>query len=428
MKLLTITTRYFLSLTIGLLFIWFIIIYFSVNWIMYHDIDEYLESREKEIVNAFKSKSTFSNNSSVYQHDFILKKITQKEYSTFKTTHPKRVFDIVKRYDDIEGEDEPFRTLESVLEDNKNYYSIKITASLIESEELLYVILSDMGVLFVLMIALVLILNNFFLKKLWKPFYVNLTKIKNYHIDKDIKLKLQHSSIFEFEELRISIEQLVDNSHQVYVNQKEFTENASHEIQTPLTVAQNKLHQLIEQPELSNESAKLLEVTIENLDKLSRLSKTLLLLSKIENKQFSQVQEINISDLIAKTIEELRELIEHKNISVYFHKTETIVVKANLQLAQILISNIIANSIHHNIYNGKIEINLSEETLTIKNTGNELQEDASSMFARFKKKSTNTHSVGLGLSIVKSICNMCHFLISYHYENKTHTIQLQFKG
>ncbi len=428
MKLLTITTRYFLSLTISLLFIWFIVIYFSINWIMYHDIDEYLENREKQIVTAFKSESALLNSSSAYQHDFVLRKITPTEYTTFKTTHPEKLFAIIKRYDDIEEDDEPFRTLESVFKKDKNYYSILITASLIESEELLYVIFLDMGVLFVLMIGLVLILNNFFLKKLWKPFYVNLTKIKNYHIDKDIKFELQHSRIYEFEELRNSIEQLVNNSHQVYINQKEFTENASHEIQTPLTVAQNKLHQLIEQPELSNESAKLLEITIENLDKLSRLSKALLLLSKIENNQFSPVQVINISDIITKTIEELHELIEHKKITVRIRANEPIWITANLQLAQILISNIIANSIHHNIYEGKIEIDLSENRLTISNTGKEIQEDASSMFERFKKKSSNSHSVGLGLSIVKSICTIYHYSIFYTYENNTHTIQVIFSS
>jgi two-component system sensor histidine kinase QseC len=428
MKLLTITIRYFLSLVVGLLFIWFVVIYFSVNWIVYHDLDEYLENREKQIIETFKLKFVLLNNDSLSEQDYVLKEITKEEYSTFKITYPQNLFAVIERYDDKEDDDEPFRTLESVFENGDNHYSIIITAPLIESEELLYVILIDMGVLFVFIVCLIIILNNFFLKKLWNPFYINLLKIKNYHIDKDVKIELQHSGVSEFEEFRMSIEELIENSRQVYINQKEFTENASHEIQTPLTVAQNKLHQLIEQPELSNESARLLEITIENLDKLSRLSKTLLLLSKIENKQFSQVQEIDISDMVVKTIEELRELIEYKNISVTIHNNGPIKAQSNMQLAEILISNIIVNSIHHNINNGKIEIELSDNSLTIKNTGKELQVDASLMFERFKKKSTNNHSVGLGLSIVKSICNISNFSISYTYQDNIHTIRVQFQS
>ncbi len=426
MKLLSITTRYFLLLIFTMLLIWCAVFYFSLMWTVYMDIEEYLISRQHEIVKSFNKNPKLIAGDSLYQSDFRVKEISKKEYQEFSSNYLLGKFDDTKIYDEIEGEDEPFRKMESTFTHKGKYYKLSIVASLLNSEELLVTIMVDILIFSIILFGLVFILNRFLLRKLWKPFYETILKVKQYRLDKDSKLELTNSTIVEFKELNDSIEELIENNLKVYYSQKQFIENASHEMQTPLGVIRNKVDLLTELPSLNDEQAVLIGAITEHVDRLSRLNKTLLLLSKIENNQYSENESVDIAMLIEECCEDFSDLIEFKKIILRIEKQSSIILSMNMDLARVLFSNLIKNAINHNINSGFITITIGAHKVLISNSGKELNASPDILFERFSKKSDNPQSTGLGLAIVKSICTFYNFTISYSYKEKIHTVEINF--
>ena len=284
----------------------------------------------------------------------------------------------------------------------------------------------DIIIFSVILIVLIFFLNRILLQKLWNPFYETIIKVKQYRLDKGSKMALSSSKIIEFEELNNSIEELIENNLNVYLNQKQFIENASHEMQTPLGVIRNKVDLLTELPSLNIEQAALIDAITEQVDRLTRLNKTLLLLSKIENNQFTEKESVNIDTIIEEYCEDFVDLIDFKKITLSIDKHSPAILLMHMDLARILISNLIKNAINHNIYGGFINITIEANKLVLINSGKELHSSPEILFERFNKRSDNPQSSGLGLAIVKSICSFYNFSISYSYSEQKHTIEIIF--
>lgn len=426
MRLLNYTSAYFLALIIPLLAILCALLYFSIKQTIYHDLDEYLINRQRTITKAIEKKPQILEEKAVYHKDFEIKKISAKEYKKFIKHHKKGKFKDITYFDEYEREDEPFRKIEFVIKNDKRYYKILIFASLLNSKELLWTILFNIFFFSLILITLVVLLNRLLLDKIWKPFRKNLANMKQYRLDQDKYIIFEPSPILEFQELKSSLEELIKNNITVYEHQKQFIENAAHEMQTPLGVLQNKTDLLSEEPALNKNQAALIYEINEHIERLTRLNKALLLLSKIENNQFSSNEAINIGDLLQDCCTDFNELIDFKQLNLEIIQADSPEVKINKDLARILFSNLIKNAINHNIPNGFIKVNITSEEIRISNSGKELTTDPSTLFQRFNKKSTHSNSNGLGLAIVKTICKVYSLDISYHYFEKIHTISVQF--
>ena len=426
MKLLNITTKYFFILIFTLLILWCAVFYFSLQWTIYRDIDEYLTVRQHSIIKSFNKNPGLISQDSLYQSDFRVKEITEKEYDRFLKKHATGKFKNTKVYDELEDDEEPFRKMESVFTTNSKYYELNIISSLLNSEELLVTILVDILIFSFIFLGLGFLLNRFFLGKLWKPFYETIQKIKNYKLDKDNIVKLPTTHISEFNELNHSIEELIQNNLKVYLSQKQFIENASHEIQTPLGVIRNKVDLLVEVAPLNNEQATIIISITEHIERLARLNKTLLLLSKIENNQFSDHKSVDIIKIIEECNEDFADLIEFKNINLRIDKKSGLFLTMNEDLARILFSNLIKNAVNHNINSGFITITIESNKFSIANSGKDIKTEPTFLFERFNKKSDNPQSIGLGLAIAKSICTLYNFNISYSYSEKQHLLIILF--
>jgi len=276
------------------------------------------------------------------------------------------------------------------------------------------------------LILLTIVLNRILLGRIWKPFKKNIEQIVQYRLDKDIKPQFVKSNITEFNELNESLEKLISNNLKVYENQKQFIENASHEMQTPLGVMQNKIDLLMETHSLSDTQAGMVDALAEQVNRLSRLNTTLLLLSKIENNQYSKNKSINASKLIEKCCDDFAELMEFKSIQLEINKDASVELEMHPDLARMLFSNLIKNAINHNVVCGFITIYIQHHMISIKNSGKELLISPELLFERFSKKSDNPQSTGLGLAIVKSICDFYNFRISYVYKDNVHTLTIKY--
>jgi signal transduction histidine kinase len=233
------------------------------------------------------------------------------------------------------------------------------------------------------------------------------------------------TGIAEFNQLNHELNALVGKVNKVYTNQKQFVENASHEMQTPVAIIRSKIEFLINDPALTERTAVLLaDITAAN-ERLSQLNKSLLLLAKIDNNQVPQVEQVDVSQVIEKILENYHEHYEHFPKLTKSIQPQIIIV-ANLSLFEILLSNLVGNAVIHNIPNGRIHVELNTEKLMIVNTGNEIKDDPEKLFERFKKGDDASKTTGLGLALVKQITQLYQLKIQYEYENAEHRITVFF--
>ena len=426
MKLLHLTGRYFLTLILFLLLAWCGLFYYYIQSVIYEEVDEYLTFREDEIISEIQDNPALLYESSLHFSDFKVKEISFIEYHKFLLKHKNGEFKNIRKFIEFEGEEESFRLKRSVFQLNNSYYELTSITTLMKSDDILYTLVITISVFSVLLFLLVFVLNRLILHRLWEPFYETIAKIKQYKLDKDTEVVFNSSGISEFKELNDSIEELIHNNLNAYRNQKHFIENASHEMQTPVGIIQTKLELLMEDSSISKEQALLIEDVNEQIDRLSRLNKALLLLSKIESNQFPENRKVNITAVILKCCEYFNDLLEFKNISLKILDQEEVSFFMNEDLAEILFTNLIKNAINHSSIAGHIHIHIKENEFLISNTGQVLDFDPKLLFERFNKKSDNPQSNGLGLAIVKKICTLYSFDITYSYAFQSHTFKVVF--
>jgi len=320
----------------------------------------------------------------------------------------------------------PFEILTTNTQWNGRSYNITTYISSTEISHLIIKVFITEAFIFILLLLAIVILNRKNSRLLWKPFFSTMKKIKEFDITRNQPLEMTaQTATAEFDELNKTLTSLIDKVNNAYHNQKQFVENASHEMQTPLAIIRSKLELLINQPGLTEKVAALLGDITEANDRLSQMNRTLLLLAKIENNQFPDTEEINIS----QTLEQILNGFENhyddfpaltKNIE------DGVMIRANRSLIEILISNLLKNAIVHNQPEGKINLTLSGSELVIENTGLQPEANPDKLFERFKKGSHQTKTTGLGLALVKQICHLYHYEVSYVYKDRWHRVKIIF--
>ncbi|MEP5049058.1 MAG: HAMP domain-containing sensor histidine kinase, partial [Balneola sp.] len=262
---------------------------------------------------------------------------------------------------------------------------------------------------------------------LFKPFRNTLNRIQNFQINEKKYLKAEPTNVKEFRDLNIFVEEMTKKAVSDFNNLKEFAENASHELQTPVAIAKGKL-ELLTETNLNEQQYSYVEKLETTLNKLSRLNDSLALLTKIENHEFSTNETVNISTIIKDGIDAFQELLSLNNLKLATDISDSVILKIHPSLAEILWSNLFRNAVNHNIQNGEINIKLNSDYLEISNTGKELNTEPSVLFERFKKGEQNSDSIGLGLSIVKRIVDQNAMPISYTTEKNWHTVRISLKS
>ena len=329
-------------------------------------------------------------------------------------------------YDTLDKEIEPYRVLNfPVTIENAPYvYSERInlveTADLIKNIAFLF-----FSVISVLLIGLFIITKKLSVN-LWKPFYQTLNRIESFEIDKIQSPGFSETGIEEFTRLNTSIKKLIEKNILIYNSQKEFIENAAHELQTPLAVFQAKIDTLIQRDDVTEEQAVLLESLNNNVFRLNRLNKNLLLLSKIEHNNYSRRKSILLTDYIQKNLAFFTEQANAKSISIKMESLQDFQIKSNPVLTEILISNLFLNAVKHNIKYGQITITLTNNKLVFTNSGQMQPLNTDKLFYRFSKANPSEQGTGLGLSIIKKICEVNNWSVVYNYENKLHSFSILF--
>lgn len=291
-------------------------------------------------------------------------------------------------------------------------------------EDIMHGIMIQFGVI-TLVLAIALILTMRFIShRLWHPFDETLRQIEGFCLEDGALPVLPESSVKEFARLNHTLTALMRNSLASYRTQKEFTENASHELQTPLAVFQSKLDLLLQQPNLSQRQTEIIQGLYENVTRLTRLNRNLLLLAKIDNRQYEQMETINLDDFLNGQLSSLESLTG--NIILYKDFQTTLTIRANRTLLESLVNNLVVNAVRHNHPQGEIGLTLTNSQLIVANTSDEPPLDEKLVFNRFYRTSEKTAGNGLGLAIVKAVCEYHGWKVNYLYSKGKHCFVINF--
>ncbi len=419
------TLKYLITILLVIIAIWAGLFYAFILDEVYDNTDDGLKNLKIQIIREAYQDEEILNVREFGLNQF---KITPINLSEYKEGN---FFRNELYYMEYDEDMEPYRVLETYFTDrNGNNHKLEIKTSTVEEDDFRENLFIALVILYVFLVISIVFINHIVLRKVWKPFYKTLSNLDKYELGKAQNLNDISTDVREFQLLDRQINKMIERNEQTFYQQKQFIENASHELQTPLAIAINKLDWLFEEEELSEKSMMELVQTKEGLMRLVRLNKSLLMLSKIENNQFAEKQEVNLNNIIKTVAEDLTDMIVFKNITLDITQTGIFTTIINSDLAYITISNLLRNAIKYNRSNGKIIIEISNNTLQIKNTSNFNQPlDKTLIFSRFYKQNQDNSSTGLGLSIVDAvISNHSELRIDYYFQNNFHIFTMKSRN
>lgn len=386
------------------------------------DLDEVIEYRTEAfrqnhlpdlLTNDIEQWNRFNEDVTILPFDkkyFLNKIIGQEEFFSEPEGHP-----IYYRilYTEIAIEGQP--------------YILAAKIPMIESHDLLNMLITQYGVIFFILIICLTLVNVYISKRLWSPFYRTLSKIEQFSLDSGKKPQFEDTKIKEFKRLNDQLSKLIAENLSIYEQQKKFVEDASHELQTPLAVFQSQLDTLLQQPNLTEKGLNIIQSLYSTSARMSRLNKNLLLLAKMDNEQFEKRKVVDFVKVLYEQLTPLREMAESNGIKFLVNINSTFRVNANEVLLESLITNLVVNAIrHNNNEKGRVNIYVDKNLFSISNTGQEETLNADKIFQRFSRTSEEKKGNGLGLSIVLQICKLHGWSILYDYKNEQHVFSVSF--
>jgi signal transduction histidine kinase len=417
MRLLTKTTLYFLLAMMPLLAIAGYLLFGQFSKQLNQRADKELMNEEVQWVNYLEA-STLNGSRFILQTPELLIYPTDKpvtEYPQLSTVYSNKPNDKIQI---------PFRQLNDVVSINGMPYQIVIRKSQEQKLALVTNVIIIMLLVFAGLLAATLLFNWIISKGLWKPFRTSLQKIRNIELPQMSTIRFEETDTKEFNELNASLNAMVNKIHSDYVNMKEFTEDAAHEMQTPLAVAQTKMELLLQDSNLTSSQTEAIVQATAALHRLGKLNQSLLLLAKIENHQYEATSTIDLTETTRKYLRLFDEIIKEKELVIETGFAEAFEVRLHPFLADSLVSNLIGNAIKYNYQGGKLVIVTSREEYCISNTSHQNTIDPQRLFKRFTSSMNNAgsegHSTGLGLAIVKRIVDTHQLYISYEMRGGMH--------
>ncbi len=425
MKLFNRSLLYLSASLLGIVAVWSIVFYFNILAEIKKSVDEGIENYKRQIISRVQEDSDPVVKGSFDESFFTIREIDQQYASAIGDVYSDTLL-FMQDADDEEPEPEPVRMLTSAFEKEGRFYELKVINSMIEEDDLMAELLRDAIWLYSALVLCLIILNSLVLQRLWSPFYQLLERLKEYRIGKREHFPQVATRTTEFNDLQQAVHLLLLRSEDTFDQQNQFIGNASHELQTPLALAINKLELFVENGNLTPSQAESIAEILGTMSRLVKLNKSLLLLTRIENRQISESQQVSLQETVAECMNELAEIAEFKDIEVSCVYHENLVVGMEPSLANSVVSNLLRNAINHTQRGGKVWVEILKDALIISNTAAGESLNSEKVFNRFYK-SGQSGNTGLGLAIVEAICRLYGYEISYHFEQNYHKFELTVK-
>ncbi len=422
MKLFKVVTLRISLLAIIILTFWSIFFYHTIINEVNDEVDDALEDYAETIVRRTVSNIPLPSSSIGSNNQFFIKEVSE-EYAHSKE-HIK--YEDREVYIDEKNEFEPARVLTYIFNnDEGNYFELEVSTPHIDKTDLKEAIFFWIVFLFIVLFISILLMNLWTIHRSTKPLKKLLEWLNNYRVGENTPPLNNNTKIYEFQTLNNVVQESLNRTEEAYKQQKLFIGNASHEMQTPLTVCNSRLEILLNDPNLTESQLEQIIKTRQTIERLSKMNRSLLLLTKLDNKQFTDSSKISLNKVIERILPDYQMVYSSKEISVTTSYKGSFIVDMNPSLSENLISNMLKNAYVHNINGGEINIISDNDFITFENTGDAKPLDKELIFKYFYHDNTSNQSIGLGLPVVKSICKNYNLDISYKYHNGKHSFTIK---
>ena len=421
MKLLSYTYRKLALLLFLLMAVWGVLFYYAIIDEVVDETDDTLENYGEILMESALHDPSILETEGSLMSFYKFTPISEEE-----GRHYRQVFYDATVYIELEDEDEPVRVMCTAFRmPDGQYYELKLMISILERDDMVEAMLWYLGALFLLFLICTSIGIQLVLKGVFRPLHRLLDWLHCIQPGKEVPPLDNPTKIREFRQLSDAALDMGNRSYKAYEEQKQFIENASHELQTPLAIVRGKVELLAESEGMTEQQMEQLDEIYATLGRAVRLNKSLLLLSRIENGQYTEMEDVSVDEILDELLPDLMDIYEHKQVRLIRKREEQpFIIRCNHSLAQILVSNLVKNSLLHNREGGELQVLTTPTSLVIKNTG-DVPLDGEKLFRRFyhgmdgKKDST-----GLGLAIARSIALSSLLKLTYEWQNGMHAFRL----
>ena len=421
MKLLSYTYRKLALLLFLLMAVWGVLFYYAIIDEVVDETDDTLENYGEILMESALHDPSILETEGSLMSFYKFTPISEEE-----GRHYRQVFYDATVYIELEDEDEPVRVMCTAFRmPDGQYYELKLMISILERDDMVEAMLWYLGALFLLFLICTSIGIQLVLKGVFRPLHRLLDWLHCIQPGKEVPPLDNPTKIREFRQLSDAALDMGNRSYKAYEEQKQFIENASHELQTPLAIVRGKVELLAESEGMTEQQMEQLDEIYATLGRAVKLNKSLLLLSRIENGDYTEMEDVSVDEILDELLPDLMDIYEHKQVRLIRKREEQpFIIRCNHSLAQILVSNLVKNSLLHNREGGELQVLTTPTSLVIKNTG-DVPLDGEKLFRRFyhgmdgKKDST-----GLGLAIARSIALSSSLKLTYEWQDGMHTFRL----
>ncbi len=410
-----------LSLLLG---VWAVLFYVTLTDEIDHETDEVLENRAEAIIKRVLAEGVSSDTALRGDRDYDLTEVSE-EY--VRASGYERYSD-EKRYIPERDDEEPARVLRQLFRDrNGRWFEVTVMVPTIEKVALRESVLWWCVWLYGFSLLSILLVSALLFYRTMRPLYALLQWLDAYRVGGDSPSLSIATTTVEFRRLNDAVKRFAERAEASYERQKQFIGNASHEMQTPLAVCINRLEMLVDDARaLTPEQLSEIAAVQRTLGRLVRLNRTLLLLTKIDNGQFPESVEVDMTELAHRMAEEMFDIYAYRGLQLFFRNEAPLTFRMNASLAESLVANLLKNAFVHGDAGGTVEVIVSPGRLSVSNNGAAGPLDGKHVFDRFYRGTEKEGSSGLGLAIVEAVCRLYGLRVVYDYVEGRHRFTVEF--
>ena len=416
--------RVLMHLLVGIFVIlvgWAVVFYMGIMEEINDEVDDSLEDYTELIITRSLAGKELPAHDSGSNNQYYLREVEP----SYALSRPAIFYRDSMVYISEKKETEPARILTTLFKDKEGtYFEVAVYTPTIEKKDLRQAIFQLLVGLFVSLLVAILLINVWVFRRSMRPFYRLVDWLDHSRLGKKNVPLENPTHTTEFRKLNEAVVRYATHSEEVFEQQKQFIGNASHELQTPLAICQNRLEMLMEDETLSEPQMEEILKTYQTLEYVSKLNKSLLLLSKIDNSQFVETSEVCINEVLHRYVDDYREVYDYRGIRLTVEEKGEFRIRMNETLAVVLVTNLLKNAFVHNIDKGEIRIVITSSGIRFGNTGNGEPLDGKRIFERFYQGKKKEGSTGLGLAIVDAVCRQYQLRVSYSAVDGMHCFEI----
>ena len=400
---------------------WAVVFYMGIMEEINDEVDDSLEDYTELIITRSLAGKELPAHDSGSNNQYYLREVEP----SYALSRPAIFYRDSMVYISEKKETEPARILTTLFKDKEGtYFEVAVYTPTIEKKDLRQAIFQLLVGLFVSLLVAILLINVWVFRRSMRPFYRLVDWLDHSRLGKKNVPLENPTHTTEFRKLNEAVMRYATHSEEVFEQQKQFIGNASHELQTPLAICQNRLEMLMEDETLSELQMEEILKTYQTLEYVSKLNKSLLLLSKIDNSQFVETSEVCINEVLHRYVDDYCEVYDYRGIRLTVEEKGEFRIRMNETLAVVLVTNLLKNAFVHNIDKGEIRIVITSSGIRFGNTGNGEPLDGKRIFERFYQGKKKEGSTGLGLAIVDAVCRQYQLRVSYSAVDGMHCFEV----